>query len=159
MAMCPGVTDTTLISEAPRRLLREEWVDEFKRETDKLPKQKWVLVIKDLPFLHSSYTRDFTRCYGCKPLQLCLYAENDFRFLRVRVFKNTFPTWLNKSNKSKFCEELWAVNCAELYGHDIILLTILRFAKSPGRIQLKSQLKWVEFWSKFYVRSHIRIHK
>jgi hypothetical protein len=37
-AMCPGVTDITIISEAPRHLFREEWGDEFKREVDELPK-------------------------------------------------------------------------------------------------------------------------
>jgi len=38
--MCPGVTDTVLFNEASRRLLREEWGDEFKRDTDELSKQK-----------------------------------------------------------------------------------------------------------------------
>ena len=38
--MCPGVTDTALISEAPGRMLREEWADEVKRGVDELPKQK-----------------------------------------------------------------------------------------------------------------------
>jgi len=40
MAMCPGATDTALVSEASLGLLREEWRDEMKRETDNLPKQK-----------------------------------------------------------------------------------------------------------------------
>ena len=40
LAMCPGVTDTPLISEAPRRLLRDEWGDKVERDVDQLPKQK-----------------------------------------------------------------------------------------------------------------------
>jgi len=40
MVMCPGVTDTTLVSEAPWRLLREEWGEEAKRDFDKVFKQK-----------------------------------------------------------------------------------------------------------------------
>jgi len=40
MAICPGVTDTALVSAGPRRMLREEWGDEIKREFDKLSKQK-----------------------------------------------------------------------------------------------------------------------
>jgi len=41
MAICPGVTDTPLISEAPRRrLLREEWGEELERDLEKLFKQK-----------------------------------------------------------------------------------------------------------------------
>jgi len=40
MAICPGVTDTTLISEAPRRMLRDEWGVEVKRVCDEFPKQK-----------------------------------------------------------------------------------------------------------------------
>jgi len=40
MAICPGVTDTPLISEAPRRLLREEWGEEIERDMEKLFKQK-----------------------------------------------------------------------------------------------------------------------
>jgi hypothetical protein len=58
MAICPGVTDTNLVSEGPRRMMREEWGDEVKRDLDNHPRQKWVLVIKDLPLLHSSYTSD-----------------------------------------------------------------------------------------------------
>jgi NAD(P)-dependent dehydrogenase (short-subunit alcohol dehydrogenase family) len=58
MTICPGVTDTALISEAHRRMLREEWGVEIKKDIDKLFKQKWVLVIKEWPFLHSSYTSD-----------------------------------------------------------------------------------------------------
>ena len=42
MAMCPGVTDTPLISEAHHRQLQAEWGDEAGRELDELPKQKWV---------------------------------------------------------------------------------------------------------------------
>ena len=38
--MCPGVTDTALISEAHRRMLREEWGEEVKRGVDELSKQK-----------------------------------------------------------------------------------------------------------------------
>jgi len=40
MAMCPGLTDTTLTSEVPRRLLREEWGDDVKRDFDEVFKQK-----------------------------------------------------------------------------------------------------------------------
>jgi len=40
MAMCPGVTDTLLASEAPRCQLQKEWGDEAGREIDELPKQK-----------------------------------------------------------------------------------------------------------------------
>jgi len=40
MVMCPGVTDTALISEAPGRLLREEWGELFKRAALKIPIQK-----------------------------------------------------------------------------------------------------------------------
>jgi len=40
MAMCPGATDTALLSEAPRGVLREEWGEELKRDLDKIPKQK-----------------------------------------------------------------------------------------------------------------------
>jgi hypothetical protein len=58
MAMCPGVTDTNLVSEGPRRMMREEWGDEVKRDIDTLSKQKWVLVIKYLPLFYSSYTSD-----------------------------------------------------------------------------------------------------
>jgi len=47
------------------------------------------------------------------------------------------------------CEEPSAINCAELDGHDIILRTILRFAKSPVRSQLKYQKQRVVVWSKF----------
>ena len=42
IAMCPGVTDTPLISEAHHRQLRDDWGDEAGRELDELPKQKWV---------------------------------------------------------------------------------------------------------------------
>jgi len=44
MAMCPGVTDTPLFNEAHRRMLREEWGDEFQRATVELPKQKPEIV-------------------------------------------------------------------------------------------------------------------
>jgi hypothetical protein len=71
MAICPGVTDTALISEAPRRLLREEWAEYFKRDVDTLPNQKWVLVIKEWPILHCSYASVFTWYYGCKLLYFC----------------------------------------------------------------------------------------
>jgi len=40
MAFCPGATDTTLISEIPRRMLRDEWGVELKGEVDKHFKQK-----------------------------------------------------------------------------------------------------------------------
>jgi len=40
MAMCPGVTDTPLISEAHRRQFQEDWGEEAGRELDELPKQK-----------------------------------------------------------------------------------------------------------------------
>ena len=66
MAICPGLTDTNIVSEAPRQLLQEEWGYELKRELDKLPNEKWVLVTKVLPFKHSSYTRDFPWLHGCK---------------------------------------------------------------------------------------------
>jgi hypothetical protein len=39
MAMCPGVTDTALISEAYGRQLCKEWV-EMDKATNELPKQK-----------------------------------------------------------------------------------------------------------------------
>jgi NAD(P)-dependent dehydrogenase (short-subunit alcohol dehydrogenase family) len=42
LAMCPGVTDTSLISEAHHRQLRQDWGDEAGRELDELPMQKWV---------------------------------------------------------------------------------------------------------------------
>lgn len=42
MALCPGLTDTQLISEAHLRLLREDIGDEFVKEISKLPTQKWV---------------------------------------------------------------------------------------------------------------------
>jgi NAD(P)-dependent dehydrogenase (short-subunit alcohol dehydrogenase family) len=40
MTICPGATDTALISEAPQHVLREEWREEVKRDIDKLLKQK-----------------------------------------------------------------------------------------------------------------------
>lgn len=40
--MCPGVTDTPLISEAHLRQLLGEWGEECGRELDELTKQKWV---------------------------------------------------------------------------------------------------------------------
>jgi NAD(P)-dependent dehydrogenase (short-subunit alcohol dehydrogenase family) len=40
MAICPGVTDTVLISEAPQRMLRKDLGDEMKRDADELPQQK-----------------------------------------------------------------------------------------------------------------------
>jgi NAD(P)-dependent dehydrogenase (short-subunit alcohol dehydrogenase family) len=40
MAMCPGVTDTPLISEAHHRQLQAEWGEEAGRELDELQKQK-----------------------------------------------------------------------------------------------------------------------
>jgi hypothetical protein len=40
MAMCPGVTDTALISEAHHRQLQEDWGAEAGRELDELMKQK-----------------------------------------------------------------------------------------------------------------------
>jgi len=48
MAMCPGVTDTPLISEAHRRQLQEDWGDEAGRELDELPKQKPECVAKGM---------------------------------------------------------------------------------------------------------------
>jgi len=51
IAMCPGVTDTPLISEAHRRQLREDWGDEAGRELDELPKQKWVLKGRALSYI------------------------------------------------------------------------------------------------------------
>jgi hypothetical protein len=51
--------------------LREEWREEVKRDIDKLLKQKWVPVIKEWPFLHSSCTIDFPWYYGCKRLKYC----------------------------------------------------------------------------------------
>lgn len=48
IAMCPGVTDTPLISEAHRRQLREDWGDEAGRELDELPKQKPECVAKGM---------------------------------------------------------------------------------------------------------------
>jgi len=48
MAMCPGVTDTPLISEAHRRQLQEEWGDEAGRELDELPKQQPESVAKGM---------------------------------------------------------------------------------------------------------------
>jgi len=51
MAMCPGVTDTPLISEAHRRQLREDWGDEAGRELDELPKQKPECVAKGMMHL------------------------------------------------------------------------------------------------------------
>jgi len=40
MAICPGMTETNIVSDAPRQLLQEEWEYELKREIDKLPNQK-----------------------------------------------------------------------------------------------------------------------
>jgi short-subunit dehydrogenase len=40
MAMCPGVTDTPLISEMHHYQLLEDWGEEAGREVDGLPKQK-----------------------------------------------------------------------------------------------------------------------
>ena len=51
MAMCPGVTDTPLISEAHRRQLQEDWGDEAGRELDELTKQKWVFKGRGLSYL------------------------------------------------------------------------------------------------------------
>jgi len=51
IAMCPGVTDTPLISEAHRRQLREDWGDEAGRELDELPKQKPECVAKGMMHL------------------------------------------------------------------------------------------------------------
>jgi len=48
VAMCPGVTDTPLISEAHRRQLQEDWGDEAGRELDELPKQKPESVAKGM---------------------------------------------------------------------------------------------------------------
>jgi len=59
----------------------------------------------------------------------------------------------------KVFEETFAVNYAELDGHDISLCTVLCFAKSPVRSQLKSQLRWVVFDGHVKPVSHIRIHK
>ena len=59
MVMCPGVTDTALIADSFGRLLREEWADFLKMDLGQLFKQKWVFVIKERPFLRSSYTSDF----------------------------------------------------------------------------------------------------
>jgi NAD(P)-dependent dehydrogenase (short-subunit alcohol dehydrogenase family) len=40
MAMCPGVTDTPLISEAPHRLMREEWGEEVRKNLVEMLTQK-----------------------------------------------------------------------------------------------------------------------
>lgn len=48
MAMCPGVTDTPLISEAHRRQLQDDWGEEAGRELDELPKQKPESVAKGM---------------------------------------------------------------------------------------------------------------
>jgi hypothetical protein len=40
LAMCPGVTDTTLIFEAHRRQMLGEWGEECGRELGSLPIQK-----------------------------------------------------------------------------------------------------------------------
>jgi len=45
MAICPGPTETTLLSEVHRRPLREEWGDEAEREANSYRIQKWVLVL------------------------------------------------------------------------------------------------------------------
>jgi hypothetical protein len=128
MAMCPGVTDTPLVSECFRRMLRKDWGEELKRDLGELPQQKWVLVIMEWPFLQNSYTSDFPWYCGCKRLQLHYYAENYFRFVRARLFKNTLPTKWDKSSGSEVWEEPWAANCDELDCHNIILCNILSFA-------------------------------
>jgi hypothetical protein len=69
MAMCPGVTDTALVSEALRRQLLKEWGNELKKGADELPQQKWVLIMM-WPFLQNSYTSDVPWYCGCKRLQL-----------------------------------------------------------------------------------------
>jgi hypothetical protein len=51
MAMCPGVTDTPLISEAHHRQLQEDWGDEAGRELDELPKQKRVFKESGLSYI------------------------------------------------------------------------------------------------------------
>ncbi|PNF31053.1 15-hydroxyprostaglandin dehydrogenase [NAD(+)] [Cryptotermes secundus] len=48
LAMCPGVTDTPLISEAHLRQLMGEWGEECGRELDELPKQKPENVAKGM---------------------------------------------------------------------------------------------------------------
>ena len=45
MAICPGATETTLLSEINRRPLREEWGDEAERDANAYPIQKWVFVL------------------------------------------------------------------------------------------------------------------
>jgi len=48
MAICPGATDTTLVSEAPRKLLREEWADQLHRDLENALKQKPESVAKGM---------------------------------------------------------------------------------------------------------------
>jgi len=48
MAICPGVTDTTMVSDAPRHLLREEWGDQFQRDVDNFSNQKPESVAKGM---------------------------------------------------------------------------------------------------------------
>jgi len=40
MALCPGLTDSAIFNELPRRLLREEWSDVLKSAIDKYRMQK-----------------------------------------------------------------------------------------------------------------------
>jgi short-subunit dehydrogenase len=40
MVMCPGATDTNILSEAPRRMMREEWGEEVRKNLDEMLKQK-----------------------------------------------------------------------------------------------------------------------
>ena len=51
MVMCPGVTDTLMISEAPRCQLQKEWGDEAGRELGKLSTQKLVLKGSGLSYI------------------------------------------------------------------------------------------------------------
>ncbi|KDR14911.1 15-hydroxyprostaglandin dehydrogenase [NAD(+)]-like [Zootermopsis nevadensis] len=48
VAICPGVTDTNLISEAHKRQLSGEWGRECGREVDELPKQRPEHVAKEM---------------------------------------------------------------------------------------------------------------
>ncbi|GFG40407.1 hypothetical protein Cfor_07241 [Coptotermes formosanus] len=51
LAMCPGVTDTRLISDAPRRQLRQEWGIQLGREVDTFQTQKPESVAKGMMHL------------------------------------------------------------------------------------------------------------
>ncbi len=139
IAMCPGVTDTILISEAPRRLLREEWGEEFRKNADEMLQQKWVLVINEWSLLHTFYNlavynkallvlKGGTLCITCCTCDFYLLG-----YLRTVFQLGTIGRMSCK------CEEMWVVNCAELDVHHIILCTILSFAISPVRSHLKSQ--------------------